>query len=61
MDTKEQFSQFTDKINSINLAFTKKINEYKLYYEKLKAFEKIVNDYVNNLSNYVNNIDIKEK
>jgi hypothetical protein len=61
MDTKEQFSQFTDKINSINLAFTKKINEYKLYYEKLKAFEKIVNDYVNNLSNYVNTIDIKEK
>ena len=61
MDTKEQFSQFTDKINSINLAFTKKINEYKLYYEKLKAFERIVNDYVNNLSNYVNNIDIKEK
>jgi hypothetical protein len=61
MDTKEQFSQFTDKINSINLAFTKKINEYKLYYEKLKAFEKIVNDYVNNLSSYVNNIDIKEK
>ena len=50
-----------DKINSINLAFTKKINEYKLYYEKLKAFEKIVNDYVNNLSNYVNTIDIKEK
>ena len=61
MDSKEQFSQFTDKINSINLAFTKKINEYKLYYEKLKAFERIVNDYVNNLSNYVNNIDIKEK
>lgn len=61
MDTKEQFSQVTDKINSINLAFTKKINEYKLYYEKLKAFEKIVNDYVNNLSNYVNTIDIKEK
>ena len=61
MDSKEQFSQFSDKINSINLAFTKKINEYKLYYEKLKALEKIVNDYVNNLSNYVNNIDIKEK
>ena len=61
MDSKEQFSQFTDKINSINLAFTKKINEYKLYYEKLKAFERIVNDYVNNLSKYVNNIDIKEK
>ena len=53
--------QFTEKINNINIAFTKKLNEYKLFYDKLKMFEKIVNDYVNNLSNFVNYIDIKEK
>lgn len=58
MNSREQFNE---KMNNINIAFTKKLNEYKLYYDKLKMFEKIVNDYVTNLTNFVNYIDIKEK
>jgi hypothetical protein len=58
MNSREQFNE---KMNNINIAFTKKLNEYKLFYDKLKMFEKIVNDYVTNLTNFVNYIDIKEK
>jgi hypothetical protein len=58
MNSREQFNE---KMNNINIAFTKKLNEYKLYYDKLKMLEKIVNDYVTNLTNFVNYIDIKEK
>ena len=58
MNSREQFNE---KMNNINNTFTKKLNEYKLFYDKLKMFEKIVNDYVTNLSTFVNYIDVKEK
>lgn len=58
MTTKELFSE---KINTINLICTKKHSEYKLYYEKIKILEKIVSDYVYDLSNFINSIETKEK
>ena len=52
---------FLDKINSINQILSQKISEYKLYYNKIKEFEKIVSDYVLELTEYVDRIEIKEK